>query len=278
MNNNSAIGIFDSGLGGLTVVKALKTLMPKENIIYLGDTARVPYGDKSPDTILRFGCENASFLADQKVKLIIAACNTVSSIALNGIKNNFLKKRIEIPVLGVLEAGVQAVKEHKFNDVAIIGTRATISSRAYEKKLKKISNNMHIRSIACPLFAPIIEEGLAKHEIAKCAMQYYLNELLKNKPEAILLGCTHYPLLEQPLKKFFKNEVTIINSASATAIYAKKFLEENNLLFTDSPYESIPDKYFVTDSPEAFDKHAKNFMGRKVTHIKKAIIDSLHKT
>ena len=154
-NTNASIGIFDSGLGGLTVVAAVRELLPHENIIYLGDTARVPYGDKSKETIVRFGIENASFMAENNVKMIIVACNTVSSLAINEIRAKFA----DIPVIGVLEAGVHSLLQKNPCSVAIIGTRATISSGAYDCELCKFSSDIKITGIPCPLFTPIVEEG-----------------------------------------------------------------------------------------------------------------------
>jgi glutamate racemase len=272
MKNNAPIGIFDSGLGGLTVVSAVRQILPNENIIYLGDTARVPYGDKSPATIKRYGCENAMFLAEQNVKLIIAACNTVSSTAMDDIKYFFRKKNIQIPVMGVVEAGVAAVTEKSCKNIAVIGTRATIQGRAYEKALKKIKPEIRIRSIACPLFAPIVEEGLANHKIAVQAMELYLDSLRESIPEVLLLGCTHYPLLIESLKKFFDNKVEIIDSAYAAAMFAENFLNRNSIRTQSLHTGEV--KFFVTDSPENFKRHAGNFLGGKIDKITHTNIDA----
>jgi glutamate racemase len=256
MNNKAQIGIFDSGLGGLTVVDAVRRSLPNENIIYLGDTARVPYGDKSKETILRFGLENASFMAANKVKMIIVACNTVSSLAINEIRSKFAN----IPIIGVLEAGVQAVLQTNPTSVAIIGTRATIASKAYNCEISKCSPDMKIITIPCPLFAPIVEEGLADHEIGKKAIEFYLHELLHSKPETLLLGCTHYPLLKNSLKAYLPDSIKIIDSATAVAKFAKQHLEKYGL----KNRETKPgvEKYYVTDSPEGFAKHAEQFLGK----------------
>ena len=272
MKNNAPIGIFDSGLGGLTVVSALREVLPDENIIYLGDTARVPYGDKSPATIKRYGCENAFFLAKQNVKLIIAACNTVSSIAMNDIKRILREKNFSIPVMGVVEAGVSAVMQDNYKDIAVIGTRATISGKAYEKALKRVISDVCIRSIACPLFAPIIEEGLADHKIAIQAMGLYLSSLIDSLPEVLLLGCTHYPLLIDSLTAFFDKKVKIIDSAHSAAVFAENFLTIHSI--KNSSEFPGKDQFFVTDSPEGFKRHADNFLGKKVNEIRQVTIDS----
>lgn len=271
MNKNAPIGIFDSGLGGLTVAAAVKELLPNEDIIYLGDTARVPYGDKSAETVLRFGCENAHFLVEKNVKLIIVACNTVSSLAIDGIRKHFKSQNIEIPLIGVLEAGVDTILKSNVSDIAVIGTRATINSGAYRTELLKNSKELSIRSVACPLFAPIVEEGLADHEIAESAFKLYLNELKATPPEALLLGCTHYPLLIKSLQKFLPRSVNIIDSAHAVAKFADKYLDSNKLKseFTNEGTE----EFYVTDSPETFINQAEKFLGRKVRDVRKSLID-----
>ncbi len=274
MGNSGAIGIFDSGLGGLTVAAAVRQLLPNEDIIYLGDTARVPYGDKSPETILRFGCENAYFLAQKNVKLIIVACNTVSSLAINGIREKFKNEKIEIPLIGVLEAGVEAILKENISDIAIIGTRATITSGAYSCELRRKSPDLKIRSIACPLFALIVEEGLADHEIAKSALKLYLNELKEQPPEALLLACTHYPLLIESLDKFFPEPLNIIDSAHAVANFAKKYITENNL--KNQLGQDGTEEFFVTDSPDTFARQAAKFLGRKMKNVQKSVIDTIY--
>ena len=267
-NNNAPIGIFDSGLGGLTVAAALQQLLPHENFIYLGDTARVPYGNKSKETVLQFGCENASFLADHNVKLIIAACNTVSSLAIDGIRSNLKKHNIDIPVIGVLEAGVEAVLKTGLNDIAVIGTHATVASGAYTRHLHKKSTKLKIRSKACPLFVPIVEEGLANHEIALSTINFYLEELRTNPPDALLLGCTHYPILMNSLRKYLDRRTLIIDSASAVAQFAETFLEKNSLInHSRTPGTG---EFFVTDAPELFERQAERFLGHKIKCVKHA--------
>jgi len=266
IDNSAPIGVFDSGLGGLTVVNALNRLIPNEKIIYLGDTARVPYGDKSPETIVRFGIENSRFLVEEKVKLIVVACNTVSSIAMDAIRDEFKT----IPIIGVLEAGVSAILASGKDNIAIIGTRSTINSGAYEREIKKLNNSITIRSIACPLFAPIIEEGLAEHVIGNEAIDHYLYELNDNPPEAMLLGCTHYPLIKTSLERYLFSSVEIIDSASAVANFAKKKLHSLNLIFTQK--KSSENIFYVTDSTDIFLQHAEQFLKTKIKNVYKTVL------
>ncbi len=190
--DNRPIGIFDSGLGGLTVVSALKKSLPNEQIIYLGDTARVPYGDKSPESILRFAVEDCAFLESKGVKMIIAACNTVSAVALPE-----LAEKSNVPVLGVIECGVDSCLAENPRSAAVIGTRATINSDSYRKMIHARNPQVIVQSIACPLFVPLAEEGLYEHQIARTAVDLYLSGLKNSPPDVILLGCTHYPLLRK---------------------------------------------------------------------------------
>ena len=268
-----AIGIFDSGLGGLTVFAAVKERMPNENIIYLGDTARVPYGDKSPDTVLRFGCEDAQFMGEKGVKLIIVACNTVSSLAINGIREFFQQNSINIPIIGVLEAGVEAVIAEDIANLAVIGTRGTVKSNAYSCELSKKAPLVETRSIACPLFAPIVEEGLAEHEIANLAIDIYLKELRTNPPDALLLGCTHYPLITSALERYLPESVKIIDSAHAVANLAEKYLSEHDLRNTNN--SSGNEEFYVTDSTETFAIQAERFLNRSLKVVNKTTITSL---
>ena len=267
------IGIFDSGLGGLTVFAAVKERMPNENIIYLGDTARVPYGDKSPDTVLRFGCEDAQFMVEKGVKLIIVACNTVSSLAITGIREFFQKNSINIPIIGVLEAGVEAVISENIANLAVIGTRGTVKSNAYSCELRKKAPSISTRTIACPLFAPIVEEGLADHEIANLAINIYLQDLRSNPPDALLLGCTHYPLITDALKRYLPEGVKIIDSAHAVANLAEKYLSEQNLRNTSNA--DGQEEFYVTDSTETFAVQAEKFLNRSIKTVNKTAITSL---
>jgi glutamate racemase len=192
------IGIFDSGIGGLTVLKSLIKFFPNENFVYLGDTARVPYGTKSAETVIRYSKENTDFLISQGVKAIVVACNTASAVALDE-----LKKTYELPILGVVEPSVkEAYKKSKAKKIGIIGTKRTISSRAYENALLTISNNIKTVSTYCPLFVPLVEEGLFTGKIVDEAVRLYLKNIKKSKIDTLILGCTHYPLLKSAISKF----------------------------------------------------------------------------
>ncbi|MBN1863481.1 MAG: glutamate racemase [Victivallales bacterium] len=263
----SPVGIFDSGLGGLTVASAFRTALPSENIVYLGDTARVPYGDKSKDTIIRFGIENATFMASLNTKMIIVACNTVSSIAMDHIRAAFP----HIPIVGVLEAGVQAVMRRKTSKVAILGTRATIGSQAYLREIRKLSTErIEVVCIPCPLFTPIVEEGLANHEIGKMAVEFYLKDLISSPPDTLLLACTHYPLLKNQLESFLPKGVAILDSATTVARFAKEKLDELGMLNDSGGIGS--ERYFATDSPEIFNERAKEFLGYPTPAAEKACL------
>ncbi len=264
--DNRPIGIFDSGLGGLTVVAAMKKALPNENIIYLGDTARVPYGDKSPANIIRFGIEDASFLVSKGVKLIVVACNTVSAIALQEIRAKFA----DVPVIGVLEAGVSACLKAKPRSVAVIGTRATASSDSYRRGIHAVDHGISIRTIACPLFVPIVEEGLADNEISRLTIEFYLKPLKKELPDMLLLACTHYPLLKKSLQNFLSKKVRIVDSAEACAKFAEEYLKKNSLSASKS--STGTERFYVTDMPDSFFKQAKKFLGRDLEHFQKVSI------
>jgi len=264
--DNRPIGVFDSGLGGLTVVATMKKSLPNENIIYLGDTARVPYGDKSPANIIRFGIEDAAFLVTKGVKLIVVACNTVSAIALSEIRAKFA----DVPVIGVLEAGVAACLKAKPKYVAVIGTRATVSSDAYRREIHAVNPEINIRTIACPLFVPIVEEGLADNEISRLTVEFYLKPLKKEMPDMLLLACTHYPLLKKAFQAYLTKKVKIVDSAEACAKFAEEYLVENSLSASKSVAGT--ERFYVTDMPDSFFKQARKFLGRDLEHFQKISI------
>jgi len=225
------IGIFDSGIGGLTVLRAVRERYRKSDIVYLGDTARVPYGIKSAETVIRYSTECSNFLIDKGIDLLIVACNTASSYALD-----VLKADLNIPVVGVIEPGVKkAVKLSKGDKIGVIGTTATIRSGAYQRLLKLYGKESVAK--ACPLFVPLAEEGITEGEIADKIVAYYLEELKRKEIDALILGCTHYPLLKGTIEKFMGN-VPIIDSADAVAEEIEDLVEdvgEGNLeiYFTD---------------------------------------------
>ncbi|KAF3362642.1 Glutamate racemase [Chlamydiales bacterium STE3] len=241
-----AIGVFDSGLGGLTVMQQIARVLPNEKIIYLGDTARLPYGEKSPETIIRYTIENAIFLMEQNIKVFVIACNTATAFALSKIQNIF-----NIPVIGVVTPGAeQALKVTKNHHIGVIGTKGTIRSKAYERKIQELNPQAKVVSIACPLFVPLVEEGFHHHQVAQMLIEEYLAPLKAHPIDTLLLGCTHYPILQEQIQDFLGPEIAIVDSASTCAERVKQTLQECQL---ETPLNCPqPGQFFVTDNPEKF--------------------------
>lgn len=254
----SGIGVFDSGIGGLTVVKAILRELKNEQIIYFGDTAHVPYGNKSERTITKLSTTNVGFIIKNNVKIVVIACNTSSALALSA-----LKKAFNVPIIGVIEAGVKAASELTENKrVGVIGTLATVTSRAYSKTFALFSPKIKVFEQACPLFVPLVEEGWVNHKITKTICSEYLNSLKKYKIDTLVLGCTHYPLLKDTIQEVVGNKITLIDSANATAKEVKRLLAEERLLnFNSKPNEH---KFFVTDFPLKFNGMGKRFLGSPI--------------
>lgn len=253
--NDRPIGIFDSGIGGLTVTKEIVKLLPYESIIYLGDTARVPYGPRSKEVICSFAKEMVNFLLKKNVKVLVVACNTISATCLEEIK-----KVSPIPVIGVVEPAVKAaVKLGK--KIGVIGTLGTINSKAYEKEIKKLDSKIEVISVGCPLFVPLAEEGLRNKKVTKLVAEDYLVELIAKKIDTLILGCTHYPLLLQTISETVGPKVIIVDSAKPTAEDLKNLLKEKNLL-SDNSKPTL--EFFVTDAPERVKKVAGKFFGEKL--------------
>ena len=248
-----AIGIFDSGVGGLTVLREIMASLPDENIIYLGDTARVPYGIRSPETVTRYSFENTRFLLAQEIKLLVVACNTVSAISLDAVKKEF-----PLPVIGVLEPGARAaVAATRSRKISVIGTEATIKSGAYEKAIKRLAPDVEVHSRACPLFVPLAEEGWTDNDVAALAAEKYLGPLRGMGIDTLVLGCTHYPLLKSVISAAVGPEITLIDSATETAKEVVSVLERLNWKRSG---EGIR-KYYVTDTPTRFEQMGKRFLG-----------------
>lgn len=246
--DNRPIGIFDSGVGGLTVVKQVMKVLPYEETIYFGDTARVPYGSKSKETVTKFSEQIIRFLLTKNVKAIIIACNTVSS----NCYEQLIKTFPDIPILEVVTPGVEScVAVTKNKRVGIIGTFATVNSGAYELGLKQRLPDIRVFTKACPLFVPLAEEGWTDNEIAKLTVKTYLQELIDKDIDSIVLGCTHYPILKRCISQVVGEKVTIVDPAKATAIKMQQFLECNDML-TDA---TTTDKhtFFVSDNNQQFD-------------------------
>ncbi|MBR4724256.1 MAG: glutamate racemase [Lachnospiraceae bacterium] len=252
MSSTAPIGAFDSGMGGMTVVKELMQQLPNEQIIYYGDTARVPYGDKSKETILTYARQIMNFLISRGVKAIIVACNTVSAVALEDLKNEF-----DIPVIGVVKPGARAAAEATRNNrIGVIATRATINSGIYKEFLCRTNPDIEVFQQACPLFVPLVEEGWIDDEITDMIIHRYLDGLLKNGIDSLVLGCTHYPLLRDRIQKAAGNEITLVNPAFESSREFKYLLEENGLLNENAAPGAIAHKFFVSDGAARFAEFA----------------------
>jgi glutamate racemase len=256
------IGVFDSGVGGLTVARELIQQLPSENIVYFGDTARVPYGIKSKETVIRFSIENILFLLKHDVKLICVACNTVSSVALPVIKNHF-----KVPIVGVISPGVrEAVYATQNKRIGVIGTKGTIKSRTYEFEIGHLDSEVKVTALACPLFVPFVEEGWLSGDVVLKVANTYLKPLKDARVDTVILGCTHYPLLKPVIKQVLGEKVTLIDSAKQVAIEVKKILAQDGLLSKNGRGKQ---KFFVSDNPEWFSGLAERFLGEPLKHVKK---------
>ncbi len=259
--NNSPIGVFDSGIGGLTVLSEIKKLLPKENFVYLGDTARVPYGTKSSKTVITYSQINSKFLVSKGIKLLVVACNTASAVALASLRWD-----LEIPVIGVIEPGARkAVGTTKKGIVGVIGTPSTIKSDAYKKAIENISPDIEVVSKACPLFVPLAEEGWTEGRIADLAAKRYLEPLKDSGIDVLILGCTHYPLLKTTIQKVVGNRVKLIDSAEETAVEIKRILNDKKALNHD-PAQSRQE-FYLTDVSESFVNIAGRFLGGEIDRI-----------
>ncbi len=254
MQKKGSIGVFDSGLGGLTVIKELLTRLPGEQFVYLGDTARVPYGTKSKEAVLKFSLQDADFLNTFNLKALIIACNTASSYAYE-----ILQKKYSFPVLNVIEPAVHdAVKQTKTGIIGVIGTYATIRSRAYEKEIACLDKNIKVFSCACPLFVPLVEEGWNNHKITVEIAKEYLNYFKDKHIDTLILGCTHYPLLKPLLAKIMGNSVTLIDTAISVVNQLNNLLEKYEAFsFINKP----DNKYFVTDVTQNLVEVSRGFLG-----------------
>lgn len=255
------IGIFDSGIGGLTVVRAVEHRLPAERLVYFGDTARVPYGTKSERTIRQFALQDSLFLLDHTVKLLVVACNTASAIALDYLKNIF-----KIPVVSVIEPGIQAaLQATKNGKIGVIGTTATITNGIYGRLLRSVNPALQVTEVACPLFVPFIEEGVVEGPLAELVVERYLRNLQTVGIDTLILGCTHYPLFRSAIAKFMGNSIILIDSAQATAehiahLFSSGIVEPN--VEADNGRQ-----FFVSDITPCFKKLAERFLGRNISEI-----------
>ena len=262
MNSTStsslSIGVFDSGLGGLTVVRAIREQLPNERICYLGDNARVPYGTRSPKTIQRYAKNCAEFLLKQGPKMLVVACNTVSAVALPT-----LRAMTDIPVIGVIEAGAQAVATSGARRIGVIGTQGTIGSNAYVEKIRAAAPHCLVYQKATPLFVPLAEEGWIGGEVPEAVARHYLESLTRKEIDLLLLGCTHYPILADTLRRALTtlcSKATVVDSASSMAASVSHILTEKKML---APAAAEPASFecFVTDLPATFEEVASRFLG-----------------
>jgi glutamate racemase len=263
---NRPIGVFDSGIGGLTVLKEIIRELPNESTIYLGDTARVPYGIRSPETVVRYSFENTKFLSTKEIKLLVVACNTASSVSLDAVKNS-----ISIPVIGVIEPGAKAaVTATKNKKIGVIGTEATVKSGSYTKAIKAIDGDIEVFGVACPLFVPLVEEGWTEGTIATMIAAKYLDDIKGRGIDTVVLGCTHYPLLKQVIADVMEEGVKLIDSAIETSREIRRILEVLDLKNEEKGMQSR--EFYVTDSHERFLRVGEQFLGQKIEHIERIVL------
>jgi glutamate racemase len=259
--HQKSIGVFDSGIGGLTVVRALMNRLPKESILYFGDTARVPYGTKSAEVVRQYGMEDAQFLVQQGVKMIVVACNTVSAVAIDDLRAQF-----NVPIIGMISSGAStAARLTKTGNVGVIGTLATISSDSYTRALQAIDASYRVVSRACPLFVPLAEEGWGSHRVAQLVSDEYLSFYRDQNIDTLILGCTHYPILKDVIRITVGPDVVLVDSGEAAAEEVEARLRENDLLndSTDNPNFA----YYVSDVPQRFRELGEIFLGKPFPRI-----------
>jgi glutamate racemase len=261
------IGIFDSGIGGLTVVKQLMRLLPDEQIVYFGDTARIPYGTKSKRLIEQYALEDARFLLQYDVKAMVVACNTASSLAMD-----VLDKELDIPVIGVVVPGAQTAATLTQNQkVGVIGTLATINSGSYSKEINRLNRNISVSGQPCPLLVPLVEEGWLDDYVTILTLKKYLNNLIAEKIDTLILGCTHYPLLEKTIQSVMGSDVQLIDSGKETAKEVKSLLIKNGILNNSCRVQE--NKFFVSDIPAKFEEIGSRFLGQELNNVERVDFD-----
>lgn len=269
--NELPIGVFDSGLGGLTAVRELKEILPHENIVYFGDTGRLPYGTRSAETIIKYACDDMNFLLTNSVKAVLIACGTVSSTALGVLKSSF-----DIPIFGVVEpASAEAVRLTEKGKIAVLATPSTISAKAFDKAIAAINPAFSVMGVGCPMFVPLVENGYIGEDcnITKEIVNEYLSKLEDFSPDVIILGCTHYPLIKNIISKAAGEKfgkVRIVDSGRASAHALKNFLHESGKAKADGPGVT---RYFVSDEPHNFMRTASLFLGEQVENISKIDVE-----
>lgn len=271
MNSNkdrtAPIGVFDSGVGGLTVAREIMRQLPDENIVYFGDTARVPYGSKSRNNIIRFSRQIIRFLETKGVKAIVIACNTASALALDVVK-----EESGIPIIGVIVPGARAaVKETKSKKIGVVGTEATIQSHTYSKVITDMEPEASVIGKPCPLFVPLVEEGFAKHHVTDEIIEYYLDEMKHSDIDTMILGCTHYPLLRSRIMEYFGENVNIVNPAYETAMDLKALLAEHDMENDSGNLARY--EFYVSDTAEKFKHFANSILPYNVETIQQINIE-----
>ncbi len=263
--NDTAIGIFDSGMGGLTVMRALAERLPNERFVYLGDTARLPYGTKSADTVTRYAVQAAALLMKRRIKLLVVACNTASGVALPVLQEAFA----DIAVVGVIAPGAEAALAAAPNGpIAVIATEGTVKAGAYRRAIHARAPEVPVMQQACPLFVPLAEEGLVTGEIAELIARRYLEPLMAERPACLVLGCTHYPALKDTIAKVA--HVPLVDSAATTAIAVERALAERGLLRDGPP---APHAFLATDAAERFARVGEIFLGTKIDPARVELVD-----
>ena len=267
---NLPIGVFDSGVGGLTVAREIMRQIPNERIVYFGDTARVPYGSKSKETVTKYSRQIVRFLETQNVKAIVIACNTASAYALEQIK-----KEIKVPIIGVVKPGaVTAARATQNGKIGVIATEGTIQSEIYTQYIKELKQDAKVIGKACPLFVPLVEEGLLEDPVTDEIAQRYLSVLIDSGIDTLILGCTHYPLIRSTVGKVMGDKVTLVNPAYETAIELKRLLEKHNMLQDEKPALGTNQyQFFVSDGADKFQQFANNIFKYGVLAVKQINIE-----
>jgi glutamate racemase len=264
------IGVFDSGVGGLTVFHALERALPRERLFYLGDTARVPYGPKSPETVTRYGLEAARFLRKHDVKALVVACNTVSAVAIDAVA-----EEARVPTVGVILPGARrAVKVSRSGRIGVIGTRATVGSEAYPRAILALRGDAEVFSQACPLFVPLAEEGWTDDDVARAVAERYLATLKQSGVDTVVLGCTHYPLLKPTIQEVMGEGVALVDSAEAVAEEVREWLATDAVLRGPVDAGAATHRFYVTDAPAPFQTVAERFLGRPMGLLGRARLET----
>ena len=265
MSDNRPIGVFDSGLGGLCALRALRALMPHEDLVYFGDTGRTPYGTRSEEKITQYAMGDVRLLLKHNVKAILAACGTVSAIALND-----LKKTCPVPIFGIIDSAVEKAVQLTDGRIGVMGTGATVKSGVFEKRIKEVSKNIDVYSVACPLLVPIVENDLINTDITPNAIRHYMSYLDESKVDTVILGCTHFPLLKDRINELYP-DIKLVDSGSEASDALCGYLQRGGM--TNDGGKSGTIRYFVSDVPNNFDTCAKVFMGACCENIEKVDID-----